>query len=616
MSQKVNPRRLGVMLLDVIVVLATYYLAFLLRFDFQIEHPFPDILFQTIKVVPFVYAAGAFSFGLYRGIYYFSSFSDLINIMKAVAASAIVTGALILFLRHGGWYPRSVLIIHPILVFLFVGGIRFGIRLAKNLVLIPRSFGADSKGVLLIGAGSLGESIARQMLNAPDAAYRVAGFLDDDKEKWGLSIHGCPVLGGLESLNPILDKENIQEIVVTIEDRRGQVVRSIAESLADRETKPELKIAPTLSEMLTSPGASLQLRKAMPADLLNRKVVRLELDRIAASLKGRSVLITGAGGTIGGELSRQCLSFKPARIILLDNHATSLFYAENDALSHRSPETEVVAILGDIRDRALLRELFERDKPQVVFHAAAHKHVSQLESNIVEGLSNNLLGTYRVAEAADKHGAESFLLISTDKAVRPAGIMGATKRAAELAILHLSQKSKTRFSAVRFGNVLGSSGSVLELFRRQMAAGGPLQVTHPEATRFFMTVEEAVQLVLEAFSLGRPGEVFILNMGTPVRIMDMAKNLLLLSGLTPGKDMEITVTGLRPGEKLHEELMEDPAGYESSGHPDILILRKENRLVEEFPATLASIEAACAKADPAAALKALAGLVPTYQAHA
>ncbi|MBI4676094.1 MAG: polysaccharide biosynthesis protein [Elusimicrobia bacterium] len=612
MILKVNPRRLSVILLDIAVVLGAWVTAFLLRFDFHLDPLYHDIIAQTAGVTLFLYFAGAQAFGLYRGIYHFSSFSDLINIIKAVASSAIVTGAAVLFIRHGQEFPRSVLVIHPVITFLLIGGIRFAIRLTKNLAFLPRSYAADSRRTLLIGAGALGESIARQMLNSPLARHHIIGFIDEDKDKWGMSIHACPVLGGLESLNDVLDSHAVEEIIVTTEERRGEIVRSIAESIRDRQTKPEMKIAPSLTEMLASPGASLPLRTVMPVDLLNRKSIRLDSERIGTALTGKCVLITGAGGTIGSELSRQCLLYRPARLVLLDNHATSLFYIE--ACARKCARgTEITAHLGDIRDRDLVESLFSLYQPQVILHAAAHKHVSQLESNVQEAVSNNLLGTCRVAEAAARHRAESFLLISTDKAVRPAGVMGASKRAAELAVLHFSQAGDARFAAVRFGNVLGSSGSVLELFREQISRGGPLIVTHPDATRYFMTVEEAVQLVLQALSLGRNGDIFVLRMGMPVKILDMAKNLALLSGLTPGKDIQIEFIGLRPGEKLSEELVEDPAGHEDSGHPDIMVLRNENKPPEGFQSRLSAAELACRQADPLAAKALLHEMVPTFQ---
>jgi FlaA1/EpsC-like NDP-sugar epimerase len=349
-----------------------------------------------------------------------------------------------------------------------------------------------------------------------------------------------------------------------------------------------------------------------PVDLLNRKQIQLDLAKIAVALKGKTVLVTGAGGTIGGELCRQVLRFEPGRLVLLENHATSLFYIEHE-LRSRNGSDPVFPVLGDIRDEALVERVFSEHKPQVVLHAAAHKHVGQLEANVAEGIGNNVVGTHNVARAADKHGAEVFLLVSTDKAVRPSSVMGATKRVAEYIARDLGERSRTRYTAVRFGNVLGSSGSVLEIFQKQLAAGGPLTVTDAEATRFFMTVEEAVQLILQALSMTHGGEIFVLKMGTPVRILEMAQNLVILSGLEPGKDVEIRVTGLKPGEKLNEELMEKAEAFDESAHPDIYIRKKAPIPPDNFPEKLRDLEKSHHKASADELVRKLKALVPTFK---
>jgi FlaA1/EpsC-like NDP-sugar epimerase len=355
-------------------------------------------------------------------------------------------------------------------------------------------------------------------------------------------------------------------------------------------------------------------RRVRPSDLLNRRVVSLDAAAIGRSIAGKVVLVTGAGGTIGGELCRQVVQYKPAKLVLLENHATALFYREAE-LRGAAPSVEVVAALGDVRDRVLLERLFRGERPQLVFHAAAHKHVHQLESNVHEGVSNNLLGTYHLARAADRYGAESFTLISTDKAVRPSCVMGATKRAAEIVVSDLARRSRTRFGTVRFGNVLGSSGSVLRIFQEQIETGQPVTITHPDAARYFMTVEEAVGLVLQAGAMAKGGEIFVLKMGEQIRVMDMARKLILLSGLEPDRDVEIRFVGLKPGEKLTEELIEDASGQEPSAHPDIMLLRSENGLVEELGGEIAVLERMSGAAASADLVRALARLVPTFTAH-
>lgn len=609
MTVKINLRRLTVVFVDLAVVIASYFLAFLLRFDFAIDQEFFPILLQTLPIVLIVYPAAAYAFSLYRGIYYFSSFSDLINITKSTASAAVVAGAMILFRR--GFYPRSVLIIHPILVFLFMGGVRFGIRLLKNYLNIPRMPAEGTRRVLLVGAGNLGESVLRQISNSPEAHAQVVGFIDEDEDKWGRSIHDRTVFGGLEALPEVLDKNAIDEIVITGHAKRGEILRAIVEILQDRAHKPELKIAPTIDETLHSPGAGLALRRVRPSDLLNRKVVQLDLASIAKTLRKKTVLVTGAGGTIGSELCRQALQYDPETLILVDNHSTSLFTREAE-LKSKSRATRITAVLGDIRDEALMENIFAGLKPAVVFHAAAHKHVSQLEDNVFEGISNNVLGTRFLAGLSDRHGVETFLLVSTDKAVKPAGVMGATKRAAELVAQDFADRSKTRFVVVRFGNVLGSSGSVLEIFQEQIAKGGPLTVTDPRMTRYFMTVEEAVQLILQAASQAKGGEIFVLNMGTPVKILEMAKNLVLLSGLIPDKDIEIKISGLRPGEKLHEELMEDPTGFEKSSHPDIMVVRADKTALENLRERLKNLDHLEPNQPPEALVERLRQIVPSF----
>lgn len=363
--------------------------------------------------------------------------------------------------------------------------------------------------------------------------------------------------------------------------------------------------------MLTTPGRGLAVRKISPTDLLSREVVKLDEARIARFLHNKRVLVTGAGGTIGGELVRQVLRFSPTEVVLLEAHATSLFHA--DALARENARgARISAVLGDVRDRAMIDRLFADKKPEVIFHAAAHKHVHQIEHNVQEGLLNNSLATHYLCDAAVKNGAESFLLISTDKAVKPSSVMGATKRLAEIAVTAHAGNGATRFMAVRFGNVLGSSGSVLPIFQSQLEKGGPLTVTHPDVRRFFMTVEEAVGLILQAVSLAKGGEIFVLKMGEPVRIADMAKNLILLSGLEPGKDIHIQYTGLKQGEKINEELMEDPVACDPSEHSEILILRGENAAPRDINERLLDLEVMCRGADATALIRRLKELVPTF----
>lgn len=601
-------RRL-VVLLDILVVIGAYAFAFLLRFDFAPDSASITAAWQTLPFL-LTYLVAFHVFSLYRGIYYFSSFSDLLNITRAVAVAGLSTAFAILFARQGQ-FPRSILLLHPILTFLGVGGVRFGIRLGKSYLNMPRNYAGKYTYVLLIGAGDLGESLMRQMQKTKEPCYKIIGFIDADPGTWGKHIHGLPVFGGVDTLGGVLERYHVDEIVIALGSRRGEVVRYVIDAMRDLEEKPLLKIAPSLDEMLRAPREGATLRQVRPVDLLNREVVKLDMARIAQFLGGKTVLVTGAGGTIGSELCRQVLQYGPGRVVLVESHGTSLFYADAD-LRQIAAGSQIVPVLGDIRDQALIDRIFKEYCPQIVLHAAAHKHVHQLEFNVQEGVGNNILGTYYVARAAHEHGAEAFLLVSTDKAVRPSCVMGATKRVAEFIVKSFSRRSRTRFVAVRFGNVLGSSGSVLEIFQQQIARGGPITVTHPDVTRYFMTVEEATQLILQAAAMARGGEIFVLKMGTPVKILEMARNLILLSGLEPEKDIEIRITGLKQGEKLEEELVEDPARCDDSEHPSILIVRPDPIASADVEDRIVDLEILSRTAGPATLVAKLKELTPTF----
>lgn len=604
-------RRISVVAADIFVVGAAFVAAFFIRFEFSLDAYYAQTLIYTAPIAMVCFMVGLRRAGVYRGLYYYSSFPELLNIARGIGLSACISGAAILFFRQGQ-FPRSVLLLHPILAFVGVCGVRFAIRWGKTKWNMPRAYTGLERNVLLVGAGELGESVLRQMLKTPAANYRVIGFLDDDSTKWGLRIHDYPVFGGREALNEVLTRYQVDDIVISVGSKRGEIVADLVDRMREFDKKPELKIAPSLSEMLQTPGREMRVRKVQPADLLNREVIRLDEGRIATSLRGKRVLVTGAGGTIGFELVRQVLGYGPSEVTLLESHATSLFYIER-AARELARGAAVTAVLGDTRDRSLIDRVFAEKKPQVVLHAAAHKHVHQIEHNVSEGVLNNAIATGWVCAAALAHGAEAFLLVSTDKAVKPTSVMGATKRLAELVVKSYAGRGATRFMAVRFGNVLGSSGSVLTIFQDQIEKGGPLTVTHEEVRRYFMTASEAVGLILQAVSLSKGGEVFVLKMGEAVRIVDMAKNLILLSGLEPDKDIEIKFTGLTQGEKLHEELMEDPSGFVQSEHSDIYILRGENEVLPDLDADMLDLELATRGKDAEAVVRRLSELVPTFR---
>lgn len=604
-------RRLGSMALDSFAVAAAYALAFLLRFDFSLGSYHSWCLARTVPSAVLTYLLASYYLGVNPDLRHHASFGDAGGVLKAALLAALIQGAVFVPVA-GAKCPLSILLLWPILSLFGVAGLHELARGARHYWCVTASGRGQSRTAVIVGVGDLGERVYQGMRSDETIDYRVAAFLDDDPSKWGTRMHGVPVVaGGIPALSSLLRKVPVEEIVVAVGHRRGSVVSAVADALRSVEKRPAVRIVPNLHEMLKSQNRA-DPRKVQPADLLNRRVVALDAAGITRSIEGKVVLVTGAGGTIGGELSRQIAHYRPAKVVLLENNATALFYREAE-LRETSFAGQVAAVLGDVRDRELLDGLFRRERPQVVFHAAAHKHVHQLETNVREGVGNNLLATYRLASAADRHGAESFILISTDKAVRPSCVMGATKRAAELVVSSLAHASKTRFGAVRFGNVLGSSGSVLKIFQKQIENGQAVTITHPDAERYFMTVEEAVGLVLQASAMAKGGEIFVLKMGKQIRIVDMARNLILLSGLEPDRDVEIRFVGLKPGEKMTEELIEDAAFQEQSEHPEIMVLRSENKPVEALAAKIAALEAMSSGSE-SAMIQALSELVPTFTA--
>ena len=596
---------------DMAAFAASYYLAFLLRFDFRVPQAEWAGFFSTVWLVVLLRAAVFHYCAAYRGLWRYASISDLSTLIKALGMSQVAIVAAVLFMKQGR-FPRSVLFIDPMLALIMVGIIRFSIRLTRewrhegNTEELPR--------LLIFGAGDLGESIVRDMNRRKPQAYHVAGFVDDDRAKWHHRIHGVPILGGRLDLPRIIEKHRVDEIVVAVNHSRGQLIKELMDVCRDHGTrKVQFKTVPTIEETLRADSMRNRgIRKIELSDLLQRKPVLTDLKAVRGILQGRTVLVTGAGGTIGAELSRQILRFKPAKLLLLENHNTALFYIDRELSAVRST-TSLQSIAGDAGDEVLLENLFATHKPEVVFHAAAHKHVPLMESNPQEAVKNNTLNTCLLAEKAVSHGVGRFLYVSTDKAVRPANVMGASKRMGEMFIRAFAGTSATKFMSVRFGNVLGSSGSAINIFKEQIAQGGPVTITHPDMKRYFMTTQEAVQLILQACALGAGGEIFVLNMGEPVKVVDIARNLILLSGLEPDRDIKIVVTGMRPGEKLYEELFRDDEVRKDTGHQDIFAAMPKEADIAIARDKVRELKALCSSPDSGHLLEAIRELVPTYQ---
>jgi FlaA1/EpsC-like NDP-sugar epimerase len=459
-----------------------------------------------------------------------------------------------------------------------------------------------------VGAGDTGESLLRELRKSPNQEFNTIGFIDDDEEKTGVKIHGVPVLGHTPSLERVIEEYGVREVIIAIPGVSGDKMRQIFE--ACRRTGARFRTVPTRGELERGAARISQIRLVDLEDLLGRAVISLDQQILRQSLNAKRVLVTGAAGSIGRELARQVATYGPEELILLDRNETGLFYLETE-LREADPSLRLRAIVGDVLDAQLVRGLFARTRPRIVFHAAAYKHVPLMEDNPVEAIKNNVLGTRSLAELAVEAGVERFIYVSTDKAVRPRSVMGATKRVGERLVKSL-RCGETRFIAVRFGNVLGSDGSVIPTFRRQITAGGPLTVTHPEASRYFMTIPEAIQLVLTAGAMGQGGEIFLLQMGQAVRIVDMARSMIELSGLRPDEDIRIVFTGLRPGEKLHEELKADSEQALPTSNDKILVLTGVPPLTEEDWSQLSRLEEAALEGHAETALAALRSLVPDY----
>jgi FlaA1/EpsC-like NDP-sugar epimerase len=477
------------------------------------------------------------------------SVADLFRIAIGNLAGSVVSFFLIRVIAPPG-FPRSIYLLDLMICFLATSGLRLGLRLIMEVAANPQGSKAEEKSTLIYGAGDAGITLLREIRNNPKLAYRVLGFLDDRPDKKGMRLAGVPVLGGGDMAESLVAKLNVEVILIAIPSATGTEMTRIL-GLCNA-AGAEFKTVPGLADVIDGRGLAGQIREVAVEDLLGRTAVRLEESQIRGALEGKVVLVTGAAGSIGSELCRQIARFHPAGIVGFEIAESPLFEIDRE-MRQAFPSIPFYPEIGSIQNRARLDDVLSRHKPLVVYHAAAYKHVPLMETHVFEAIENNVFGTYNVATAAAEHGVEDFVLISSDKAVRPTNLMGATKRIAELVLLAL-QNGCTKYVAVRFGNVLESSGSVIPIFKKQIAAGGPVTVTHPEMRRFFMTIPEACQLVLQASAIGEGGQIFVLEMGQPVKIVDLAKNLILLSGLRPDEQIKIEFTGIRPGEKLYEEL--------------------------------------------------------------
>ncbi len=566
----INPRTIAAFLHDVVAAGIAWCIAFLLRFNFDIPPEFAATLRGTLIWVVALHAVLFWPLGLYRGIWRYASLHDLRRILTAVTLAAVAVPALFILLRVSTPVPRSVFVLSPLLLILMMGGSRLAYRAWKERYVIGLNK-LDAKPVLILGAGNAAVSLIKEL--APSREWRVVGLLDDSPGRLGREMNGVPILGALDRLAEEAIRLAVQHAIVAMPNATHQQRRRAVTLCA--EAGVAALTVPGFDDLVTGKVTVSQLRSVELDDLLGRDPVSLDTTGLTTLLRGRCIMVTGAGGSIGSELCRQIARFAPARLILFESSEYALYRIEQEFEAKAGP-TRVLALVGDCKDAARVGEVMERERPDVVFHAAAYKHVPLMEvANAWEAVRNNVLGTLTVSEAAARAGVGEFVLISTDKAVNPVNVMGATKRLAEM-VCQAQQgqqgDSGTRFVMVRFGNVLGSAGSVIPKFREQIARGGPVTVTHPEITRYFMSIPEASQLVLQAGLMGKGGEIFVLDMGEPVKIADLARDLIRLSGLS-ADDVRIEYTGLRPGEKLFEELLADGEHTLPTPHPKLRIAR-------------------------------------------
>jgi len=569
---KPNIRNRYILIGDIVLILISVFGSYVLRlelgpaFTFYLPSAF-WMLGISLLIKPIVYSF----FGLYRRLWVYASVQELKQIIVAVTSASLMVAILtIAFFSFGFFtgFPRSVLIIDWLLSIFLVGGLRFTMRVvAENLSVAsvtPKI--AQTRRALIIGAGDAGAIVVREMQKNPQINLLPVGFLDDNPAKLKQQIYGIPVIGTIEDLSKVLDSHRVSEVIIAIPSAPGNVVRKVADVC--RVKGVPFRTMPGIYELLGGKVNISRLREVEITDLLRREPTQVQDDRVGTVISGKTVMVTGAGGSIGSELCRQISRWGPSELLLLGHGENSIFEVLME-LEENYPSLPIHPIICDIRDFPRLSAIFRLHHPQVVFHAAAHKHVPLMEVNVEDAVSNNILGTKNVVNAAIESDVDQLVMISTDKAIRPVNVMGATKRLAELLVLDAANRTGKEFSVVRFGNVLGSRGSVVPLFKRQIARGGPITVTHPDMKRYFMTIPEAVYLVLQAASLCQSGETFVLNMGQQVRIMDLAEDLIRLSGLQPGKDIEIVFTGIRPGEKLSEDLWDNGHPFLPTDHPDI-----------------------------------------------
>ena len=601
-------------LIYALIIAGSFILGYLVRFDFDIPTDQLAKWPRLLGIILPLQLLALFFFGQFRSLLTYFSLPDLKRLFFAVAVPA----CLLLALRYTPYVrfvpPRSIIILDAIICFVGIAAMRTGFRVTREKLSEENNHRAHMKRVAIIGAGNSGARLHSEIRARPGLNLKVMCYLDDDPRKEGTLLHGVPVVGKPDVISRVKRDLQISKAIIAMPNAPATRIREVVALL--NSVNLEHDILPTFAQSLKSGAAVLSLRHVQIEDLLGRDAVDLDTGNIRAMVEGKTLLVTGAGGSIGSELCRQIASYDPANLILLERSEAALFIIEQELLK-TYPAGIITAYPADINDAARVEELIVKHRPSVIFHAAAHKHVPMMEAHPAEAVSNNLIGTRTIARLAAKHGIERFVLISSDKAVRPTNVMGATKRLAEIYLQTLQREpgTDTRFLAVRFGNVLGSSGSVIPIFQKQIAQGGPVTVTHPDVMRYFMTIPEAVGLVLQCGAEGGAGDLFVLDMGRPVRILDVARQLIELSGLRPDEDIKIQFTGLRPGEKMSEEVTYDNEILSPTHHPKIRRLSLPKAAFPDLDAEWAEIEQRIARMETAEVQAWINRVVPEYSAQ-
>ncbi len=600
-------RRTLLILLDLVCVVFASYFALATRFEFVVREIPEEYLQEMLEYEPAFVVVTVLIFGLFRiysSLWEYAGVRELFNIVWACIITGVVDLGIVL--TNNGHLPRSFYLLNAIYLVIFVSGTRFVYRTARLRRQRRNMPWKKSKNVMLVGAGEAGKMLMMELQNSCHLNQKVQCVIDDDPSKQGKFLRGVKIVGGREDIPRYVKQLGIHQIIIAIPSAGAAHLKPILTIC--QETGCELRILPGIYQLVNNEVSVSKLRPVSIEDLLGREEVRVELDDILGYVAGKTILVTGGGGSIGSELCRQLANHGPSRLIIFDIYENNAYDIQQE-LKRSYPDLDLVVLIGSVRDTKRVNKVMETYRPQIIYHAAAHKHVPLMEDSPNEAVKNNVLGTWKLAKAADRYQVEKFVMISTDKAVNPTNIMGASKRICEMIVQTFAKHSATQFVAVRFGNVLGSNGSVIPLFRRQIAEGGPVTVTHPDIIRYFMTIPEAVALVLQAGAYAQGGEIFVLDMGEPVKILELAKNMISLSGYVPGRDIEIVFTGLRPGEKLYEELLMKEEGLSATKNEKIFVGRPIDLDEDLLWETLERMRTECDEERMRLLVK---GLVPTY----